>query len=182
MRLIPWILTVSGAMWVTGNAVVATVAIAAFRWQRDHADILSREGLGGALGAALGLWSTLVSLLLLAAMVALGWLAGTVWRTGKRSRAAMLIIAMALLWGVHAVNHQTVIEANQVTAGIRELRASDKPNDHEILLSLEQRFAELHHASEMWHGIETLAALVLVVCGSVVLLRQPRASALPTAA
>ena len=75
MRLIPWLLTLTGAIWTTGNAMIIVVAMAAFAWQRDHPSALTREGLGGALGAAMGLWSTAVGLLLLVAMVSLGWLA-----------------------------------------------------------------------------------------------------------
>lgn len=197
MRLIPWLLTLTGAIWTTGNAMIIVVAMAAFTWQRDHPLALSRDGLGGALGAAMGLWSTAVGLLLLVAMVSLGWLAGTAWRTAQRGRAALLVLAMAGLWGVHSVNHRTVVETNQVTAGIRELRGAavtqqaEQKTDQQMdqktevaptsqpLHALEQRFAVLHRMSERWHTIETVLALVLLISASTVLLRRPRESTAP---
>lgn len=195
MRVIPWALTVSGAVWTTGNAVVAAAAIAAFQWQRSNPGAISREGLGGAVGAGFGLWSSLVTVPLFVAMVSLGWLAGTAWRTGKRVRAAWIIAAMAILWGVHSVNHQTVVEANQLAAGIRELRAAAVVATSTTessaggatpvgaatpLANLEQRFAVQHQASERWHGIETLLSLALLVGGSIVLLRRTASSSAVT--
>ena len=183
MRVIPWILTVTGAVWTTGNTAVAAAAVAAFHWQRSNPTAISREGLGGALGAGFGLWSSLVAIPLFAAMVSLGWLAGSAWRTAKRARAAYLVAAMVLLWGVHSVNHQTVVEANQLASGIRELRATGATSADAPLTNLEQRFAVQHQASERWHGIETLMSLALLIGGSVLLLRRPAApSALPTGA
>ena len=176
MRVIPWVLTVTGAVWTTGNIAVAAAAMAAFHWQRSNPEVISREGLGGALGAGFGLWSSLVAVPLFAAMVSLGWLAGNSWRTAKRARAAYLVAAMVLLWGVHSVNHQTVVEANQLAAGIRELRTRSAPDMQAPLSNLEQRFAVQHQASERWHGIETLLSLALLIGGSVLILRRPAAS------
>jgi len=119
VRVIPWVLTVTGAVWTTGNIAVAAAAVAAFHWQRSNPAAISREGLGGALGAGFGLWSSLVSVPLFVAMVSLGWMAGTAWRTAKRARAAWLVAAMVVMWGVHAVSHQTVVEANQLAAKMR---------------------------------------------------------------
>ena len=189
MRVIPWVLTVSGAVWTTGNLAVAAAAVAAFHWQRSNPEAISREGLGGAIGAGFGLWSSLVAVPLFAAMVSLGWLAGTSWRLGKRARAVYVVAAMVLLWGVHSVNHQTVVEANQLAAGIRELRtnraagAADAAATEAPLANLEQRFAVMHQASERWHGIETLLSLALLISGSVLILRRPAASsAVPASA
>jgi hypothetical protein len=173
VRIIPWALTVAGTVWTTGNAAVAAAAIAAFQWQRANAAEISREGLGGALGAGFGLWSGLVQLPLLVIMVSLGWLAGSAWRLGQRARAAWLVAAMAILWGVHSVNHQTVAEANQAAADIRALRTSEAGNAAVRRNELEQRFAVLHQASERWHGIETVLALTVLISGSVALLRRP---------
>ena len=177
MRVIPWVLTVTGAVWTTGNIAVAAAAVAAFHWQRSNPAAISREGLGGALGAGFGLWSSLVTIPLFVAMVSLGWLAGTAWRTAKRTRAAWLVAAMVVMWGVHSVSHQTVVEANQLAAGIRELReagttGSDSPGANTPLANLEQRFAVQHQASEQWHGIETLLSMALLIGGSIAVLRH----------
>lgn len=178
MRLIPWLFTVIGAIWSTGNALLVVIAILAFRWQRANPEVISREGTGAILGVGLGVWSAAVSLLLIPLLVAIGWRCGTAWRARKPVAAALWLVLLAGAWGVHAVNRQTTDEANQVAAGIRELRA--KPADQQgPLPALEQRFAALHHGSERWHGIETLLALGLLVGGSVALLRrhaQDRAS------
>ncbi len=183
MRIIPWALTVAGTVWTTGNAAVAAAAIAAFHWQRAHAAEISREGLGGALGAGFGLWSGLVQLPLLVIMVSLGWLAGSAWRLGRHARAAWLVAAMVILWGVHSVNHQTVAEVNQLTASLREIRTSEAANAADQRRDLEQRFAIQHQASERWHGIETLLALTVLISGSLALLRRPTlASAAPSRA
>jgi len=181
VRVIPWLLTVSGAVWVTGNAAVATAAVAAFHWQRNNPTAISREGLGGALGAGFAVWSSLVALPLLVTMISLGWLAGSAWRAAKRARAAWLVMAMLLVWGVHSVNRQTIDEANQLANGIREMRAAaaTNPTDNNaaLLASLEQRFAVQHLASERWHGIETALALGLLLGGSYAALRRPASSA-----
>ena len=172
MRIIPWALSIAGAVWTTGNTVVAAAAIAAFHWQRANPTEITREGLGGALGAGFGLWSGLVQLPLLVIMVSLGWLAGSAWRLKQRSRAAWLVAAMVVLWGVHSVSHQTIAEANQLAAGVRELRINGADNAAGLRADLEQRFAVQHQASERWHGIETLLALAVMISGSVVLLRR----------
>lgn len=190
MRIIPWALSISGAVWTTGNTVVAAAAIAAFHWQRANPTEITREGLGGALGAGFGLWSGLVQLPLLAIMISLGWVAGSAWRIKQRARAAWLIAAMVVLWGVHSVSHQTISEANQLAGGIRELRQNDATQAGtqaatqaaSLRADLEQRFAVQHRASERWHGIETLLALLVMIGGSAVLLRRTLvSSAVPTA-
>ncbi len=172
MRIIPWALSIAGAVWTTGNAVVAAAAIAAFHWQRANPTEITRDGLGGALGAGFGLWSGLVQLPLLVIMISLGWLAGSAWRINQRARAAWLVAAMMVLWGVHSVSHQTIAEANQLATGIRELHTNEAANAASLRVDLEQRFTVQHQASERWHGIETLLAMVVMISGSTVLLRR----------
>lgn len=171
MRLIPWLFTVIGAIWTTGNGLLVIVAILAFRWQKANPEAVSREATGALFGVGLGVWSAAVSLLLIPLLVAVGWRCGAAWRSRKPVIAALWLTLLVGAWGVHAVNRQTTDEANQVAAGIRELRA--KPADQQGPLPvLEERFAALHHRSERWHGIETLLAFGLLVGGSAALLRR----------
>lgn len=171
MRLIPWLFTVVGAIWATGNALLVLVAILAFRWQRANPEVISREGTGAIFGVGLGVWTSAVSLLLIPLLVAIGWRCGQAWRGRRPVLAALWLGLLISTWGVHSVNRQTTDEANQLAAGIRELRA--RPADQQDPLpALEERFAKLHHSSEAWHGGETLIALGLLVGGSWELLRR----------
>jgi hypothetical protein len=171
VRLIPWLFTVIGAIWSTGNILLALIAFLAFSWQKAHPEVITREGTGAIFGIGLGVWASAVSLLLVPLLVAVGWRCGKAWRGRRPVVAALWLALLAGAWGVHAVNRQTTDEANQLAAGIRELRA--KPADQQgPLPALEERFAKLHHASEAWHGGETLIALGLLIGGSWELLRR----------
>ena len=180
MPVIPWLLTVIGAMWTTGNVLLVIVAGLAFGWVKEHPTLITREGAGGIFGAALGVWSTVVCALVVVAAVALGVLAVRAWRRGARLLAVVWLACLLAGGGVHTVNHLIIAEANTLAAGIRDLRAADSGPDSrradDRLHGMEVRFAALHHASEAWHGIETLLALALLAGGSVALLRRPKAS------
>jgi hypothetical protein len=150
---------------------LATVAIMAFRWQRDHVDVVSREGVGAIFGLGLVTWSGIVNVLLLPLLVAIGLRCGKAWRHRQHVGAALWLSLMVGTWSIHSVNHQTTLQANQQAATIRELRARPS-TEQPTLPTLEQRFAVLHHASERWHGLETILALGLAIGGCVLLLRR----------
>ncbi len=171
MRVIPWLLTVAGAIWTTGNLVALIVAFAAFAWAPPQAEVISRAGAGAVFGLVLERWSGWVVVPLFMALLALGWIAGSAWRVKRPATAAAWILAMAVIWAVHAVNHQTVVEANQLAG---RLRAAPAANTAEAAAGgdLERRFAELHRRSERWHVAETLLALGLFAGGSILALRQ----------
>jgi hypothetical protein len=171
MRVNALIITVAGTIWTTGNILLATVAVMAFRWQREHVEVVSREGVGAIFGVGLVTWSGVISFLLLPLLIALGLRCGSAWRGRRRIATALWFSLMVTTWAVHAVNHQSTTQANQQAAAIRELRM--RPNtEQQNLPALEQQFAALHHASERWHGLETVLALGIAICGCVLLLRR----------
>ena len=171
MRVNALIITLAGTIWATGNTLLATVAILAFRWQREHVDVVSREGVGAIFGVGLVAWSGIIGVLLLPLLVALGLRCGQAWRSRRWVRAALWLTLMATTWGLHAVNHRTTLEANQQAAAIRELRTRPA-SEQQALPESERRFAALHHASERWHGLETVLALGIALGGCVLLLRR----------
>ncbi len=173
MRLISWSITVLGAIWTTGNSILVVVAMAIFAWAPPHGELVTRAAAGAIFGTALAKWSAIVSVLLIPLLLALGWLAGTALREKRKNAALIWLLVMASAWGTHAVNQDSVTQANQRAAEIRGEQA--KPAGTSTTLhDLEVRFAELHVASTRWHIVETLVALGLLSGGSVVLLRQPR--------
>jgi hypothetical protein len=169
--MIPWLLTIAGAVWTTGNSVLLLTAFSAFHWA--NRDLLSRDAAGAVFGTTLERWSSLVAIPLIVVLFSLGWLAGGAWKARRIGWATTWAMALGLLWAVHALNHQTTVQANQVHAGIVELKAKPQ-TDQGPLPALEQRFAALHHASERWHGVETLLALGVTVGAATVLLRRLR--------
>ena len=171
MRVNALIITLAGTIWATGNTLLATLAIMAFRWQREHQEVISREGVGAIFGVGLVTWSGIVSFLLLPLLVAVGLRCGHAWRTRRRVAAVLWLTLMVSIWGIHAVNHQTTLEANQQAAAIRDLRTRPA-TEQQVLPQAEQRFAALHHASERWHGLETVLALGLALGGCALLLRR----------
>ena len=171
MRVNALIITLVGTIWTTGNALLATVAVMAFRWQREHQEVVSRDGVGAIFGVGLVAWSGIISFLLLPLLVALGLRCGHAWRTRRRVAAALWLTLMVSTWGLHTVNHQTTLEANQQAAAIRDLRTRPAA-EQQTLQQSEQRFAALHHASERWHGLETVLALGLALGGCALLLRR----------
>ncbi len=178
MRVIPWILTVIGAMWTTGNGVLLLVAPALFYWTSADHVLMTRAAAGAAFGTILARWSAVLTLPMLIAVCALGWCGILAWRSKRRGRAIAFALAVALVVIVHSTCQQTVTTVNQMSAGLRELRANPD-TDPQVLASLEERFAKFHSASEVEFALETLIALGLLVGGSVAVLRQPRAASVP---
>lgn len=173
MRVIPWILTVVGAMWTTGNLALLIVATALFSWAPPQRELLSRAAAGAAFGTVLERWSAVTTLLMLITICALGWCAILAWRREWRGRAIALAAAITLVVIVHSTCQQTISTVNHMGAGIRDLRANPD-TDPKVLASLEQRFAKFHSASEIWYGLETVLGLGLLIAGSIAVLRQPR--------
>ena len=171
MRVNALIIAAAGMIWTTGNILLAAVAILAFRWQREHLEVVSREGVGAIFGIGLAAWSGFISFLLLPLLVALGLRCGRAWRSRRRVAAVLWLTLMVTTWGIHAVNHRTTLEANQQATAIRELRARPV-SEQQALPESERRFAALHHASERWHGLETVLALGLALGGCTLLLRR----------
>jgi hypothetical protein len=173
MRLIPWSITVLGAIWTAGNSLLVVVAVAIFAWAPPHGDLVTRAAAGAIFGTALARWSAIVSFLLIPLLIALGWLAGTALREQRKNAALIWLLVMSCSWGTHAVNQDSVTQVNQLAAEIRTEQA--KPAGTSTTLhDLEVHFADLHAASTRWHAVETLVALGLLIGGSVILLRQPR--------
>lgn len=176
MRVIPWLLTVVGTIWATGNLALLIVATALFSWAPPKGDLLSRAAAGAAFGTVLERWSAVTTLLMLITMCAVGWCGIIAWRREWRGRAIALAAAVTLTVIIHTTCQQTIVTVNHMGVGIRELRA--KPDtDPKVLASLEERFAKFHSASEVWFSLETLIGLSLLLGGSIALFRQTQTSA-----
>jgi hypothetical protein len=186
MRVIGWMLTLAGAIWATGNLALLLVAGAAFHWAPPHHDLITRAGAGAVFGTALEAWSNAVTIPLTLALVALGWITGSTWRNGRKPLTGMWLGLMVGIWAIHAVNHDIVVEANQLAAEMRgeatpqpsATGSTPPPQDaaaETAKSAREARFAALHVAATRWHSVETLIALGLLVGGSVLVLRRPGA-------
>ena len=171
MKALALLLAIPATIWCTGNLVLAlVVAPAAFQAAPPRGDLISREAAGAIFGVVLERWTDLpVAVLLTPILFALGMLVGRAWSARKWFLAGVLLLGLGLTWGAHSVARQTITEV----AALAETRRQQTERTPES----EAIFAVRHRASERWVVIETVAALLLAVGGTVAALRARPASA-----
>ncbi len=179
MRVIPWLLTLIGALWAGGSGVLLMSATALFSWAPPRGELLTRAAAGAAFGTMLERWSAVTTLLMLLTMCALGWCGIVAWRRELRGRAIAFAAAVTLIVVIHSTAQQMVTLVNHMGTDLRNQHATPDA-DPKRLAKMEENFAKFHSAAETWFALETLFALGLLVGGSVAVLRQARPQTRPT--
>ncbi len=160
MRIALVVLLICASAWLAVNVVLAgVIAQGVFAHAPPHPDHdFSKSVAGAVFGDLLDRWVAIVDLSLLPMLlVLLGAAVGYALRAHHRLTAALTLIVLLGVLGVHIASRATIVEARALrppTKEADEARYTDEQHE---------RFNELHHRSVMLFGTETALLLAAVV-------------------